>query len=291
MLQKCSKKGWITIPSVVALPAAGIIVPPIPAPPRGDWAGGRSQILFPESRTWNSTPYTDTGIRIQHQRTMFLLLGSDSALSSYELQMKEGSPISQVSLLVAKGRIYHQHLKGTTASTSKRSFPILQYLTPERYAARNLGLRPIVLQCQLCLQIRCQQQNWRGERVFSTAGIQRTCIDTRCLIMALIRRPLDIRLLNFTLLYTYLPHEDSFGQPVRDLVKRAGILALPLLLETMRSQPARAGFNDPIGERTCNKVLPRMSIRKRFQRCNQYHDNIISMVSVDVRTEVSLLIF
>jgi hypothetical protein len=78
--------------------------------------------------------------------------------------------------------------------------------------------------------------------------------------MALIRRPLDIRLLNFVLLDIYLPHEDSFGQPVRDLVKKASILALPLLLETMRSQPARAGFNDPIGESICNEVLPRISM-------------------------------
>lgn len=77
--------------------------------------------------------------------------------------------------------------------------------------------------------------------------------------MALIR-PLDIRLLNFVLLDIYLSHEDSFGQPVRDLVKKASILALPLLLETMRSQPARAGFNDPIGESTFNKILPRMSM-------------------------------
>lgn len=78
--------------------------------------------------------------------------------------------------------------------------------------------------------------------------------------MALIRRPFDIRLLNLFLLDIYLPHEDSFGQPVRDLVKKASMLALPLLLETMRSQPARAGFNDPIGERTCSIVLPRMSM-------------------------------
>lgn len=71
-----------------------------PGSPRGTGLGGRSQIFVPtaHSRTWNSTLLYGYRIRIQHQRTMFLLLGSDS-LSSYELQLMEGSPISSPTIL------------------------------------------------------------------------------------------------------------------------------------------------------------------------------------------------